>query len=95
MGLTGSPLALILVSQLRALSAGNLLLKHFRWYNAFITFLPVEMCCVADPCLAADLRKGRAFLTLLHAERFLSACKLRRFHAKPPRAAGDNYGNKL
>ena len=60
-----------------------------------MTLLPVEVCCLAEPCLATDLRDGRSFLALLHDERFLGARELRCFHAKPPRPAKENYGKKL
>jgi len=58
------------------LQLGVLLLKlleaaHLRRQQAIILLLPVEVGCLADPGLAADLRHRHAVLVLLEDERLL------------------------
>lgn len=56
--------------------------------------LQVEVGRLADPCLAADLSYGRAFLALLDDERLLCVRELLCLHAKPPCPAKETLGQR-
>lgn len=65
-----------------------------RW-NVEILLLPVDVGRLAGACLAADLRRRRAFLALLDDECFLRVRKLRCLHVIPLFSQPGNHSGKL
>ncbi len=69
--------------------------NHLGRQQAGILFLPVEVGCLADAYLAADLGKRRALFALLDDERLLRVRKLRCLHVSPLLSQPGNLNGKL
>jgi hypothetical protein len=62
---------------------------HLRWQQPRVFLPSVEIGCLADTRLAADLSDRRSSLALFDDEGLLRVRELRCLHAKPPRPAKD------